>query len=235
MAELQFGVNLHGTASGEEFRRLVSRADELGYDVFAAPDHLGAMAPFAALAAAGMVSGRLRLRTYVLNVGFWNPALLAREVASLDVLCGGRAELGIGAGHMKSEHDDAGLAWMPLGRRVQAMEAMVAEVRRRLADPAHQPRPVQRPVPLMVAAMSHAGLSVAARHADIVGFAGLRQVKGAQTGTFTLCSADETAQRVRQVRELAGGRTGPTCSCRWWFWARIRQMPPAGSPARCRT
>jgi len=151
------------------------------------------------------------------------------------VLCGGRAELGIGAGHMKSEHDDAGLAWMPLGRRVQAMEAMVAEVRRRLADPAHQPRPVQRPVPLMVAAMSHAGLSVAARHADIVGFAGLRQVKGAQTGTFTLCSADETAQRVRQVRELAGGRTGPTCSCRWWFWARIRQMPPAGSPARCRT
>ena len=59
MAELQFGVNLHGTASGEEFRRLVSRADELGYDVFAAPDHLGAHgAVRGAAAAAGMVSGR---------------------------------------------------------------------------------------------------------------------------------------------------------------------------------
>jgi probable F420-dependent oxidoreductase len=206
MAELQFGVTVRGAESGDEFRRLAGRADELGYDVLAAPDHLGALAPFAALAAAGMVSSRLRLRTYVLNVGFWNPALLAREAASLDVLCGGRAELGIGAGHMKSEHDDAGLAWMPLGRRVQAMEAMAAEVRRRLADPAHQPAPVQRPLPLMVAAMSHAGLSVAARHADIVGFAGLRQVQGAQAGTFTLCTAEQTAHRVRQVREMAAGR-----------------------------
>jgi len=179
---------LRGTESGDEFRRLVSRADELGYDVFAAPDHLGAIAPFAVLAAAGMVSGRLRLRTYVLNTGFWNPAMLAREAASLDVLCAGRAELGIGAGHMKGEHDDAGLPWMPLGQRVQAMETMAAEVRRRLADPAHQPRPVQQPVPLMIAAMSHAGLSVAARHADIVGFAGLRQVKGGSSGGHRHCT-----------------------------------------------
>ena len=73
---------------------MVRRADELGYDVFAAPDHLGGLAPFAALTAAGMVSERLRLRTYVLNTGFWNPALLAREAATLDVLSQGRAELG---------------------------------------------------------------------------------------------------------------------------------------------
>jgi len=79
-------------------RQLVRRADELRYDVFAAPDHLGGLAPITALTAAGMTSGRLRLRTYVLNTGFWNPALLAREVASLDLLSQGRAELGLGAG-----------------------------------------------------------------------------------------------------------------------------------------
>ncbi len=102
MPEMQFAVNVHSVASRREFEQLVHRADELGFDAFAAPDHLGFLAPFAALAAAGMVSARLRLRTYVLNAGFWNPALLAREVATLDVLSGGRAELGLGAGQARA-------------------------------------------------------------------------------------------------------------------------------------
>src|SRR6266704_3067675 len=67
-------------------------------------------------------------------------------------------------------------------------------------------RRAQQPVPLMVAAMSRPGLAVAARHADIVGFAGLRQVPGASLGTFTLVTAAETADRVAEVRQLAGGR-----------------------------
>ena len=206
MTEIQFGVNVHAVSSQEDMQQLVHRAEELGYDVFAAPDHLGAVAPFAALTAAAMVSERLRLRTYVLNVGFWNPALLAREVATLDLLSGGRAELGLGAGHMKSEHQDAQLPWLPLAQRVQALEDCVLEVRRRLADQAHQPRAVQQPVPVMIGAMSRAGLAVAARHAEVIGFAGLRQVPGAAPGTFTLSSPAEAAERVGQVRQQAGGR-----------------------------
>lgn len=203
---IQFGINVGDTSSGQDFQQLVRRADELGYDVFAVPDHLGGLAPFAALTAAGMISERLRLRTYVLNTGFWNPALLAREVATLDLLSQGRAELGLGAGHMKREHEDARLPWLPLTRRVQALEDMVSEVRRRLADEAHQPQPVQQHVPVMVGAMSAPGLSVAARHAEVVGFAGLRQLSGAPAGTFTLYSAAETAERVNEVRRQAGGR-----------------------------
>lgn len=206
MPEIRFAVNVHSVSSQGEFEQLVRRADELGFDAFAAPDHLGFLAPFAALAAAGMVSGRLRLRTYVLNVGFWNPALLAREVATLDVLSGGRAELGLGAGYMKREHDDAGVPWRPLGQRIGQLEDTLAEVRRRLADPACVPQPVQQPVPVMIGAMSAAGLSVAARHAEIVGFAGLRQVAHRPPGVFTLCSAAETRQRVDQVRAQAAGR-----------------------------
>jgi probable F420-dependent oxidoreductase len=206
MAAIQFGVNFRATASAADFVQLVRRAEELGFDVFAAPDHLGGTGPFTTLAAAAAISGSLRLRTYVLNAGFWNPALLAREVATLDLLSGGRAELGLGAGHMKREHDDAGLPWLPLRERVELLEATATEVRRRLADPDHRPAPVQSPVPLMVAAMSRAGLAVAARHADVVGFAGLRQVRGQPPGTFTLVSAAETAARAAEVRELAGGR-----------------------------
>ena len=206
MPAIRFGVNIRAVPSRPEFEQLVRRADELGYDVLAAPDHLGAPSPFTALAAAGVISARLRLRTYVLNVGFWSPALLAREVATLDVLSEGRVELGLGAGHMRAEHDDAGPPWQPFLQRVERLEQTVLEVRRRLADEGHQPRPVQQPVPLLIGAMSHEGLAVAARHADIVGFSGLRQPEGAPPGAFTLCSAAETAQRVEDVRREAGGR-----------------------------
>lgn len=196
MSTMQFGVTVRAVAGRQEFLQFVRRADELGYDILAAPDHLGALSPFAALAAAAAVTERLRLRTYVLNVGFWNPALLGREVATLETLSDGRIELGLGAGHMKSEHDDAGLPWPRLDERVARLEGMVREIRRRLGAG----------VPLLIGAMSRRGLAVAARHADIVGFAGLRQLPGAPPGTFTLSSAAETAERVEDVRRQAGGR-----------------------------
>lgn len=172
------------------------RADQLGFDVLAAPDHLGGLSPFATLAAAAATSERLLLRTYVLNVGFWNAALVARDVTTLQTLSDGRVELGLGAGHMKYEHDDAGLPWHPHDERVERLERFAVEVRRRL----------KTPVPLLIGAMSHQALAVAARHADIVGFAGLRQVPGEPAGTFTLCSSEETAERVGHVRALAAGR-----------------------------
>jgi probable F420-dependent oxidoreductase len=206
MPDLRFGVNVRAVSSPNQFADIVHRADDLGYDVLAAPDHLGGMAPFSVLCAAAMVSARLRLRTYVLDIGFWNPALLAREVATLDVLSGGRAELGIGAGHMKHEHDDARLPWLPFDQRITLMEDQLIEVRRRLSD-AHRPAPVQRPVPIVIGAMSKAGLAVAARHADVVAFAGSKQVPGARLGTLTLTSAAEMMERVELVRRLTAGRS----------------------------
>jgi probable F420-dependent oxidoreductase len=202
--QLRFGVNLREADSWAGFQRLIQRAEELGYDAFAAPDHLGAMAPFPTLAAAAGVSDRLRLRTYVLNAGFHNAALLARDVATVDVLSAGRVEVGLGAGHMKSEHDDAGLPWPALEQRVQALEVLALALRRRLADAAHLPRPVQQPVPILIGAMSSAGLAVAARHADVVGFSGLRQAPGAPVGTFELSSAQQTRERVDLVRRIRG-------------------------------
>jgi probable F420-dependent oxidoreductase len=206
MPAFDFGIVLRGSGSAGDFRDVVARADALGCDVVAAPDHLGSPDPFATLAAAAQVSSRMRLRTYVLNVGFWNPALLARAAATTDLLSAGRLELGLGAGHMRAEHEDANLPWHPHRARVEQLETTLVEVRRRLADPDHTPRPAQGHIPVVVGAMTPRGLRVAAEHADIVSFSGLLQVRGAPAGTLTVASAAETEQRVADVRDMANGR-----------------------------
>ncbi|MFE0807295.1 LLM class flavin-dependent oxidoreductase [Streptomyces sp. NPDC058848] len=104
----RFGVNLTVPAPAEQWSAKCRRAEGLGYDVIQVPDHLGMMAPFPALVAAARATARPRLGTFVLNAGFWNPALLAREVATTDALTGGRLELGLGTGYVRAEHDTAG-------------------------------------------------------------------------------------------------------------------------------
>jgi alkanesulfonate monooxygenase SsuD/methylene tetrahydromethanopterin reductase-like flavin-dependent oxidoreductase (luciferase family) len=109
VTEIGFGVSLAGWTDGPALLAAARTAEREGFDVVTVADHLGHAAPFPVLATAAAVTTRVRLRTYVLDAYFWNPALLAREVATVDLLSGGRVELGIGAGHMRHEHRDAGL------------------------------------------------------------------------------------------------------------------------------
>jgi probable F420-dependent oxidoreductase len=206
VAGLTFGIVLRGSASPSDFHDVVSRAECLGCDVLGAPDHLGAPDPFAVLSAAAQISQGMRLRTYMLNVGFWNPALLARTAATTDLLSDGRLELGLGAGHMRSEHEDAGLPWLNHRGRVDQMERTLVEVQERLSSADHAPRPVQNRIPVAIGAMTSPGLRVAARHADIVAFSGLLQIPGASPGTFIPASGAQTRERVDEVREQAAGR-----------------------------
>ena len=80
---------------------------------------------------------------------------------------------------------------------------MLAEVRRRLAADGHVPAPVQRPVPVMVAAMGGRGLRFAAEHADVVGLAGALQVPGRPAGSFILADSALTDERVALVHDVA--------------------------------
>lgn len=208
-AGYRFGVSPSGRSpagSVAELKEWVREAEELGFDFIAKGDHLGGPAPFAVLTAVAAASERLRVRTYVLNVAFWNPALLAREAATLDRLSGGRVELGLGAGALRAEFEAAGLRWRPAAERVQHLEQTLQLVRRALADPDHSPPPVQAPVPVLVGAMSRAGLAVAAEHAEIVGFAGVRQAEGKPAGTLRAATAEETDELVEWVRQRASGR-----------------------------
>ncbi len=96
----QFGVALATLNSRSEWHQAVRRVEDLGYDVLHVPDHLATPAPFPALLSAADVSS-MRVSPFVLNAGFYRPALLAREVAALDVLTEHRFELGLGAGYVK--------------------------------------------------------------------------------------------------------------------------------------
>ncbi|MDP1807252.1 MAG: LLM class flavin-dependent oxidoreductase, partial [Acidimicrobiales bacterium] len=89
-------------------------------------DHPGSgPAPFVALAAAAAVTERIQLGTCVLNAGVWEPMRLATEVATLDVVSGGRAVLGVGAGHTPSEWTSTGRPYPLAAERVDRMEELV--------------------------------------------------------------------------------------------------------------
>ncbi|CQR65278.1 LLM class F420-dependent oxidoreductase [Streptomyces leeuwenhoekii] len=206
----RFGVNLVAPAPGREWRAKCRRAEELGYDVILVPDHLGMAAPFPALVAASEATERPRLGTFVLNAGFWNPALLAREVATADALTGGRLELGLGTGYVQAEHEAAGLPFGSPRERVDHLRRTVEELTGLLGSAAHRPQPVQRPrVPLLIGGNGDRMLRLTAEHADIAAFTGARSVPGSTTGQLAPITAEELDARVARYRELAAGRAEP--------------------------
>ena len=95
----RFGLMVRGGNTAREWTDLARRAESLGYSVLLMPDHFGdQMAPLPALAAAATATTSLRLGTLVIGNDFRNPAVLAKEVATLDVVSDGRFELGLGTG-----------------------------------------------------------------------------------------------------------------------------------------
>ncbi|MFD3588047.1 LLM class F420-dependent oxidoreductase [Streptomyces sp. NPDC058683] len=195
----RFGVNLLTPASAGQWRTKCRRAEELGYDVLLVPDHLGMPAPFPALVAAADATERARLGTFVLNAGFWNPVLLAREVATTAALTGGRLELGLGTGYVQAEHDRAGLPFGSPRERVDHLRRTVEELLK--SDEAR--------VPLLIGGNGDRMLRLTAEHADIAAFAGARLVPGNTEGRLEPVTAAELDERVARYGELATDRGEP--------------------------
>jgi probable F420-dependent oxidoreductase len=181
----RFGIGLSGGTSRRQWQDAVRRAEDFGYDILLIPDHLGGPAPFPALLSAAEVTS-MRLGTYVLNAGFYKPALLARDVAALDQLTDGRIELGLGAGYVKEEFEAAELPFPSARNRVDYLAHMTTYLREHL--PA---------VPILIAGSGDRVVRFAARHANIVGLTGHR------ANTTTLYPL---AERIEFVRAAAGDR-----------------------------
>jgi len=216
----RFAVHEASAASGEAWLAFARRAEELGYDTLLVPDHLGnQLSPISALAAAAAVTQRLRVGPYVFANDFRHPLVMAREAASLDVLSGGRFELGIGAGWRTSDYRQLGLPYEAPGRRVDRLvEALPlitrllsgetvthAGARYRLGAARIVPRPVQRPrPPLHIGAGGPRMLRLAARHAEIVGF--IPQFTTGGRPQLRDMGEEALARKVEIVRQAAGER-----------------------------
>ncbi|MGV9857239.1 TIGR03621 family F420-dependent LLM class oxidoreductase [Gordonia sp. NPDC003425] len=190
---IRFGVNLMGTGTGEQFRAQVRSVADAGADVVLVPDHLGLIGPAPALVAAAAEAPELRVGTFVLNAPFYSPALLTRDLATVDQLTGGRLEIGLGAGYVKSEFDDAGISFERPGRRIAHLEATVDRLRATFDDPTASPPFAQPHPPIMIAGIGDRMLSLAARKADIVALSNLPTV-------------DALLERTAHVRAAAGER-----------------------------
>jgi F420-dependent oxidoreductase-like protein len=187
---LRFGIKVAQMEGAyAEVREAWLEADRLGFDTAWVHDHLvnqnDPTRPedegWTLLTALLVQSRRIRGGLMVSANTFRHPALLAKIATTVDVVSGGRVEVGLGAGWHEGEHRQYGLPLPPLGERMrrleeacQVLEALWTEPRAtvegtyyQVREAFHEPKPVQRPHPPLVIGTSgeRVGLRIVARHA----------------------------------------------------------------------
>jgi alkanesulfonate monooxygenase SsuD/methylene tetrahydromethanopterin reductase-like flavin-dependent oxidoreductase (luciferase family) len=201
---------------------LARRVEAAGYDALLTADHPGTTAsPFVALAAAAMVTERVRLGSYVSHAGIREPLQLASDVATLDVLSDGRARRALGAGHTPVEWEMVGSRRPDIAGRVRRFLAVAEACRALLAGesvtstaPEMQalgaelagPRPVQNPVPFVFGGGNSTLLRWAGEHADVVALSGLGRTLPDGHSHETRWNGADIDRQVQLVDQGAAGR-----------------------------
>jgi probable F420-dependent oxidoreductase len=215
----RFGVQISKARPASAWREVARKAEALGYDIFLMPDHLGpqlAIGP--ALAVVAEAAPNIRIGTLVWQNDWRHPTLLAKEAYTLDVLSGGRFELGIGAGgSFPPEFDWIGVPLEPPADRVARLEESIRVLKAvagegsvtiegehyTIRDYAGHPKPVQRPhPPIHIGAGGPRMLRLAAREADIVGL--LPSLGDTTTFDEREVGPEAFDAKVALVRETAG-------------------------------
>ena len=156
----------------------------MGYTALYLPDHFGDQpGPIAALMAAADATTRLRIGSLVFDNDYRHPVVLAKEAATLDLLSDGRLDLGLGAGWLVSDYEQAGIPYDSAGIRIDRLAEAVTIVKGLFTGEEFSfsgkyytingleglPRPVQKPhPPILLGGGGRKMLTLAAREADIV-------------------------------------------------------------------
>ncbi|MFG3298673.1 LLM class flavin-dependent oxidoreductase [Micromonospora chersina] len=204
---------------------LARRVEAAGFDALLAADHPGhGASPFVALAAAAAVTSTLGLGSYVSNAGVREPILLATDVATLDVVSGGRARLGLGAGHTPAEWRAVGRERPDVAARVRRCVAVAEAVRDLLAGQEvavetaelavrgarlTELRPVRDRVPLTMGTANSKLLRWAGAHADVVGLTGFGRTLADGHAHDVRWRADQIEAQLAHVAAGAAGRDTP--------------------------
>jgi len=217
----QLSVAPDRSASG--WAEQARKAEDLGYSALLMPDHFGdQLAPIPALMAAADATTSLRIGALVHDNDYKHPLVLAKELATLDVLSNGRLEIGLGAGWMISDYEESGIAYDPPAVRVDRFEEGLAIIvglletdgpfsfegtHYKVTEHHLFPRPVQSPrPPLIIGGGGKRVLGIAARYAEIVSIN--VNLRGGTAGPEVAPNAtpERTKQKVQWVREAAGAR-----------------------------
>ena len=211
-------MEYEGWDPGEAWARTVElavQAEDLGFESLWAFDHFTTvpeptdettLESFSQLSAIAMVTNSVRLGHMVICTSFRNPALTAKLASTIDVISGGRFEVGIGAGWKEDEWLAYGYGFPPIGERISTFEEHL-EVITRMHAPGHatyegervhvrgainEPRSIQQKIPLIVGGNGRkrtAGLAV--KFADELNYVFMQpeRVQGRMAEVRAMCEA----------------------------------------------
>jgi probable F420-dependent oxidoreductase len=216
----RFLADAFDARSARELGERARAAEDLGVTAFVLPDHLvPQLAPVPYLATVAALTERLRIAAFVHNNDLRHPAVLAQELATLDVLSGGRLDVAIGAGWNEPEYRAIGIPFDPIRvRQARLAEAITilkgcfrdgpfsfAGEHYTITDHDGQPKPVQEPhPPFFIGGGGRRTLELAAREADIVGLA--PRILSGQRGDPASITWAATEEKLDWVRDIAGAR-----------------------------
>jgi probable F420-dependent oxidoreductase len=220
MKPFQFLADAFDASSARELGERARAAEDLGVTAFVLPDHLvPQLAPVPYLATIAALSERLRISAFVHNNDLRHPAVLAQELATLDVLSSGRLDVAIGAGWNAPEYAAIGIPFDPTPVRQARLREAIAVIKGcfgpeafsfsgehyTITDYDAYPKPVQQPhVPFFIGGGGRKTLELAAREADIVGLAP-RILSGQRADPASITWA-ATEEKIGWVRAAAGDR-----------------------------
>jgi probable F420-dependent oxidoreductase len=218
----RFGVQLSSAADRSGWVEMARRIEDLGYSTATMPDHFGdQLAPMPALQTIADATTTLRVGALVFDNDYKHPVVLAKELATMDLLSEGRVEIGLGAGWMISDYQQTGMPYDTAGVRIDRFEEGLEIIKRCMASEPFSfkgthyqidqynglPKPVQSPrPPILVGGGGKRVLSIAARQADIVGINATLAAGAVGPEAFATMTAEAVDDKVAIVRTAAGER-----------------------------
>ena len=218
----RFGVQSSSAKTRADWLDIARRTEDQGYSCLTMPDHYDEqLAPVPALMTAANVTTTLRIGALVWDNDYKHPAVLAKELATMDVLCDGRLELGIGAGWMISDYEQMGMPYDSAKIRIDRFVEGIKVIRGAMAQGPFSfsgehytitgyngtPKPIQAPCPpILIGGGGKRVLSIAAREADIIGINATMSAGVVGADTFLTMTAQAVDEKVDIVRVAAGAR-----------------------------
>ena len=218
----RFGVQSSSAKTRADWLDIARRTEDQGYSCLTMPDHYDEqLAPVPALMTAANVTTTLRIGALVWDNDYKHPAVLAKELATMDVLSDGRLELGIGAGWMISDYEQMGMPYDSAKVRIDRFVEGIKVIRGAMAQGPFSfsgehytitgyngtPKPIQAPCPpILIGGGGKRVLSIAAREADIIGINATMSAGVVGADTFLTMTAQAVDEKVDIVRVAAGAR-----------------------------